>query len=78
MATKRSAKSKKAKPPRPKSKTSVGEAQTIAELRRELEERDRDLAALCDVTAAASRSLEIKPVLDEVVKKISEFSLLIR
>ena len=34
--------------------------------------RNRDLAALHDVTAAASQSLEIKPVLDEVVKKITE------
>ena len=72
MATKRSAKSKKAKARRPKVKTSVGEAQTVAELRRELEARNRDLAALYDVTAAASQSLEIKPVLDEVVKKISD------
>ncbi|HSE88352.1 MAG TPA: GAF domain-containing protein, partial [Candidatus Binatia bacterium] len=34
--------------------------------------RNRDLAALHDVTTAASQSLEIKPVLDEVVKKITE------
>ena len=38
----------------------------------ERETRNRDLAALHDVTAAASRSLEIKPVLDEVVRKITE------
>ena len=38
----------------------------------ERETRNRDLVALQDVTAAASRSLEIKPVLDEVVKKITE------
>jgi GAF domain-containing protein len=36
------------------------------------EMRNRDMAALQDVTAAASRSLEIKPVLDEVVKKITQ------
>jgi GAF domain-containing protein len=72
MATKKSAKTKKANSRRPKVKTPVGEAQTIAGLRRELEARDRDLAALCDVSSAASRSLEIKPVLDEVVKKISD------
>ena len=54
-------------------KTSVAEqTQTIAELRRELEARNRDLAALYDVTAAASQSLEIKPVLEEVVKKITD------
>lgn len=43
-----------------------------ARLFQERETRNRDLAALHDVTAAASRSLEIKPVLDEVVKKITE------
>ena len=43
-----------------------------ARLFREREAGSRDLAALHDVTAAASRSLEIKPVLDEVVKKITE------
>ena len=43
-----------------------------ARLFRERESRNRDLAALHDVTAAASRSLEIKPVLDEVVRKITE------
>jgi GAF domain-containing protein len=43
-----------------------------ARLFQEHETRSRDLAALHDVTAAASRSLEIKPVLDEVVKKITE------
>ncbi|MEK6284068.1 MAG: hypothetical protein AABN95_27350, partial [Acidobacteriota bacterium] len=36
------------------------------------ETRNRDLAALYDVPAAASQSLEIKPVLEEVVKKITE------
>src|SRR5262245_36444617 len=43
-----------------------------ARLFQERETRNRDLAALQDVTAAASRSLEIKPVLDEVVNKITE------
>src|SRR4029453_18520241 len=43
-----------------------------ARLFREREAGNRDLAALHDGTAAASRSLEIKPVLDEVVKKIRE------
>jgi GAF domain-containing protein len=43
-----------------------------AQLFQERETRSRDIAALHDVTAAASRSLEIKPVLDEVVKKITE------
>ena len=43
-----------------------------ARLFQERETRSRDLAALHDVTAAASQSLEIKPVLDEVVKKITE------
>jgi GAF domain-containing protein len=43
-----------------------------ARLFQERESRNRDLAALHDVTTAASRSLEIKPVLDEVVKKIRE------
>ena len=43
-----------------------------ARLFQEREAGSRDLAALHDVTAAASRSLEIKPVLDEVVKKITE------
>jgi GAF domain-containing protein/anti-sigma regulatory factor (Ser/Thr protein kinase) len=38
----------------------------------ERETRNRDLAALHDVTAAASQSLEIKPVLDEVIRKITE------
>ena len=38
----------------------------------EHEAGNRDLTALHDVTAAASQSLEIKPVLDEVVKKITE------
>jgi GAF domain-containing protein len=43
-----------------------------ARLFHEREARSRDLAALHDVTAAASRSLEIKPVLDEVVRKITQ------
>ena len=43
-----------------------------ARLIQEREAGNRDLAALHDVTAAASRSLEIKPVLDEVVKKVTE------
>src|SRR5215831_16330025 len=43
-----------------------------ARLLQERETRNRDLTALQDVTAAASQSLEIKPVLDEVVKKITE------
>ena len=43
-----------------------------ARLFQEREAGNRDLAALQDVTAAASQSLEIKPVLDEVVKKITE------
>ena len=73
MATKKSSQTKKTKLRRPMVKTSVVEqGQTIAELRRELEARNRDLVALYDVTAAASQSLEIKPVLDEVVKKITD------
>src|ERR1044071_9779544 len=64
---------KQTKPRRPKVKTPVAKrAQTIAELRQELEARTRHLVALHDVTAAASQSLELKPVLDEVVKKITE------
>jgi GAF domain-containing protein/anti-sigma regulatory factor (Ser/Thr protein kinase) len=43
-----------------------------ARLFQERETRNRDLVALHDVTTAASQSLEIKPVLDEVVKKITE------
>jgi transcriptional regulator with GAF, ATPase, and Fis domain len=71
--TKKGSKNKKAKLRRPVVNTSVTEqARTIAELRQQLEARNRDLAALCDVTAAASQSLEIKPVLDEVVKKITD------
>jgi two-component system NtrC family sensor kinase len=38
-----------------------------ARLFQDRENRNRDLAALHEVTAAASQSLEIKPVLDEVV-----------
>ena len=71
--TKKGSKNTKVKPPRAVLKTSRAKrGQTIDELRQELEARNRDLAALHDVTAAASRSLEIKPVLDEVVKKITE------
>jgi signal transduction histidine kinase len=36
------------------------------------ENRNRELSALHDVTVSANRSLEIKPVLKEVVKKITE------
>ena len=43
-----------------------------ARLFQDRETRNRDLSALHDVTAAASRSLEIKPVLDEVLEKITE------
>jgi len=42
-----------------------------ARLFHERETRSRDLTALHDVTAAASQSLEINPVLDEVVQKIT-------
>ena len=38
----------------------------------EQQARTRELEALHDVTTAASQSLELKPVLNEVVKKISE------
>jgi len=50
----------------------IGVAIENARLFQERETRNRDLSALHDVTAAASRSLEIKPVLDEVLKKITE------
>ncbi len=71
--TKKGSKNTKAKPRRAVlTNLPAKRAQTNAELRQELEARNRDLAALHDVTAAASRSLEIKPVLDEVVKKITE------
>ena len=43
-----------------------------ARLFQERETRNRELSALHDVTAAASQSLEIKPVLEEVVKKITD------
>src|SRR5262249_42669719 len=39
---------------------------------REAQDRTRELSALYDVTAAASQSLEVKPVLQEVIKKISD------
>ena len=92
--TKKGSENKRGKLRGPVVKTSVAEqAQTIAELRRELAEslqrekatasenvryfqeqqaRTRELEALHDVTTAASQSLELKPVFDEVVKKISE------
>jgi uncharacterized coiled-coil DUF342 family protein len=71
--TKTASKSTKAQEHRAVVKSSSPKrAQTIAELRRELEARNRDLAALYDVTAAASQCLEIKPVLNEVVKKITD------
>ena len=38
----------------------------------EQQARTRELEALHDVTTAASQSLELKPVFDEVVKKISQ------
>jgi GAF domain-containing protein len=38
----------------------------------EQQARNREISALHDVTASASQSLEIKPVLQEVVKKITE------
>ncbi len=70
--TQKRSKTAKPKPRPPKVKRSVAEqAQTIAELRQELEARNRDLAALYDVTAAASQSLDLQPVLDEVVEKIA-------
>ena len=94
MAIKKSSKNQKAKLRGSVVKTAaVKEAQTIAELRRQLAEslqrenataienvrlvqeqqaRTRELEALHDVTTAASQSLELKPVLNEVVKKISE------
>ena len=56
-------------------KTFADQAVIAIENARLFQERDagnRDLSALHDVTSAASRSLEIKPVLDEVVKKITE------
>ena len=57
-------------------KTSVVEqGQTIAELRRELEARNRDLVALYDVTAAASQSLEIKRSWTRWERKPQIFSL---
>ena len=51
------------------------EAATAREKARYFQEqqaRTREIEALHDVTAAASQSLELKPVFDEVVKKISE------
>ena len=99
--TKKGSNNKKAKLRRPVVKTSVAEqAQTIAELRQQLEDRDqqlaeslqrerataienvrllqeretrnRDLAAQYEVATTASQSLELNPVLDAVVKKVSE------
>jgi two-component system, NtrC family, sensor kinase len=43
-----------------------------ARLFQERENRNLELSALHDVTAAASQSLEIQPVLQEVLKKIAE------
>jgi GAF domain-containing protein/anti-sigma regulatory factor (Ser/Thr protein kinase) len=43
-----------------------------ARLFQERETRNRDLAALYDVATATSKSLELQPVLREVVKKITE------
>jgi GAF domain-containing protein len=43
-----------------------------ARLFQEQQARNREISALHDVTASASQSLEIKPVLQEVVKKITE------
>src|SRR6266545_1621677 len=43
-----------------------------ARLFQEQQARTRELEALHDVTTAASQSLELKPVFDEVVKKISQ------
>jgi hypothetical protein len=55
--TNKASKNTKAKPRRAVLKTSRAKrGQTIDELRQELEARNRDLAALHDVTAAASRS----------------------
>ena len=92
--TKKGSNNKKATLRRPVVKTSVAEqAQTIAELRQQLDEsllreratanenvrllqereaRNRDLAAQYEVATTASQSLELNPVLDAVVKKISE------
>ena len=41
-------------------------------LERQVQNRTRELSALYDVTATASQSLEVKPVLQEVMKKISD------
>jgi signal transduction histidine kinase len=41
-------------------------------LERQVQNRTRELSALYDVTATASRSLEVQPVLQEVIRKISE------
>ena len=41
-------------------------------LERQVQNRTRELSALYDVTATASQSLEVKPVLQEVIKKISD------
>ena len=38
-------------------------------LERQVQNRTRELSALYDVTATASQSLEVKPVLQEVIKK---------
>jgi signal transduction histidine kinase len=41
-------------------------------LERQVQNRTRELFALYDVTTTASQSLEVKPVLQEVIKKISD------
>ncbi len=41
-------------------------------LERQVQNRTRELSALYDVTATASQSLEVRPVLQEVIKKISD------
>jgi signal transduction histidine kinase len=41
-------------------------------LERQVQNRTRELSALYDLTATASQSLEVKPVLQEVIKKISD------
>jgi signal transduction histidine kinase len=41
-------------------------------LEQQVQNRTRELSALYDLTATASQSLEVKPVLQEVIKKISD------